>query len=275
MAITINGDGLIDIGGTTSTQGRVRLAEDADNGSNYVELTAPASVASNRVITFPDATTEVVGTDTTQTLTNKTLTAPLINGGTVSSATLTSPTLTSPTIGGTPVVNGSLIVSGTAITVSGTAPTISGIPSWAKRVVLLLSQVSTNGSSGVGVRLGTSSGIDSTNTYNYLNHILGATGVDRYSNASGAPYQGIFSVTAGTSYTSAGMFFNGQLTFSLLSTDLWVVSGTVSTGNVSGALYTYITTGSKVMGSALTQIQLTTFSGTDQFDAGTINIIYE
>ena len=31
MAITINGDGLIDIGGTTSTQGRVRLAEDADN----------------------------------------------------------------------------------------------------------------------------------------------------------------------------------------------------------------------------------------------------
>ena len=76
MAITINGDGLIDIGGTTSTQGRVRLAEDADNGSNYVEITAPASVAANRIITLPDATTTVVGTDTLQTLTNKTLTAP-------------------------------------------------------------------------------------------------------------------------------------------------------------------------------------------------------
>lgn len=270
MAITINGDGLIDIGGTTSTQGRVRLAEDADNGTNYVELTAPASVASNRVITFPDATTTVVGTDTTQTLTNKTLTSPTINGGTVSSATLTSPT-----ISGTPVVNGSLVVSGTSITLTNqTAPTISGIPSWAKRVVLLLSQVSTNGSSGIFVRLGTSGGIDSTTTYNNLNHILG-TGVDRFGTATGAPYTSIFSITAGTTYTSAGMFFNGQLTFSLVDTNLWVVSGVVSTGNVAGSMYTYLSTGSKLLSSALTQIQLSTNNGTDQFDAGTINILYE
>jgi hypothetical protein len=275
MAITINGDGLIDIGGTTSTQGRVRLAEDVDNGTNYVELTAPASVAANRTITFPDATTTVVGTDATQTLTNKTLTSPTINGGTVSSATVTSSTLTSPTIGGTPVVSGSLIVSGTPITVSGTAPTISGIPSWAKRVVLLLAQVSTNGANGLGVRLGTSSGIDSTTTYNNLNHILGASGVDRYGTATGAPYNSIFSISAGTSFTSAGMFFNGQLTFSLIDTNLWVVSGVVSTGNVAGSMYTFLSTGSKSLSSALTQIQLTTTTGVDQFDAGTINIIYE
>ena len=71
MPVTINGDGLIDVGGTSTTQGRVRLAEDTDNGTNYIELTAPASVGSNRTITFPDATTTVVGTDATQSFTNK------------------------------------------------------------------------------------------------------------------------------------------------------------------------------------------------------------
>lgn len=55
MAIDINGDGLIQLGGTSTTQGRVRLNEDTDNGTNYVELTAPASVTANRTVTFPDA----------------------------------------------------------------------------------------------------------------------------------------------------------------------------------------------------------------------------
>jgi hypothetical protein len=55
MAVEINGDGLITVDGTSTTQGRVRLKEDTDNGSNYVELTAAASVASNRTVTFPDA----------------------------------------------------------------------------------------------------------------------------------------------------------------------------------------------------------------------------
>lgn len=60
MAVDINGDGLIALGGTSSTQGRLRLAEDTDNGTNYIELTAPASVASNRTITFPDVTGTVL-----------------------------------------------------------------------------------------------------------------------------------------------------------------------------------------------------------------------
>lgn len=56
MAVVINGNGLITVDGTSTTQGRVRLAEDTDNGTNYIELTAPASVASNRTVTLPDNT---------------------------------------------------------------------------------------------------------------------------------------------------------------------------------------------------------------------------
>jgi hypothetical protein len=55
MAVDINGDGLIALGGTSTTQGRVRLAEDTDNGTNYIELTANAAVTTNRTVTFPDA----------------------------------------------------------------------------------------------------------------------------------------------------------------------------------------------------------------------------
>lgn len=267
MAITINGDGLIDIGGTTSSQGRVRLAEDADNGSNYVELTAPASVASNRVITFPDATTEVVGTDTTQTLTNKTLTSPTITGGTVSSATLTSPTLTSPTIDGTPVVNGSLIVLGTSQAASGTAVTFTGIPSWAKRVTLMLNQVSTNGNSPMYLRLGTASGIENT-AYANTSSVIGSTGVAGVGTVTTA-----FNLTVGTSYTFIASQYSGQLVFSLFGSDTWVMSGIFAAPHNP---YNYVASGSKPLSSgALTQLQITMANGTDVFDNGSFNIQYE
>jgi hypothetical protein len=47
------------------------------SGGGSVQLAAP-STASNRTATLPDATTTLVGTDTTQTLTNKTITSSTI-----------------------------------------------------------------------------------------------------------------------------------------------------------------------------------------------------
>jgi len=71
MATTIDGNGLVTVGGTSSTQGRVRLAEDTDNGTNYIELTAPASVASNRTVTFADADGTVITTADVATQSNQ------------------------------------------------------------------------------------------------------------------------------------------------------------------------------------------------------------
>lgn len=70
MAVDINGDGLIALGGTSTTQGRLRLAEDTDNGTNYIELTAPASVASNRTLTLPDNTGTIITTGSTGAVTS-------------------------------------------------------------------------------------------------------------------------------------------------------------------------------------------------------------
>jgi hypothetical protein len=67
MAVTISGSGTIDVGGTSTSQGTVRLYEDTDNGTNYVELVAPASVASNVTLTMPTTTgtvATVAGSDT-------------------------------------------------------------------------------------------------------------------------------------------------------------------------------------------------------------------
>ena len=61
MAVDIDGNGLIALGGTSTTQGRVRLAEDTDNGTNYVELTAPAALASNITLTMPGAQNATLG----------------------------------------------------------------------------------------------------------------------------------------------------------------------------------------------------------------------
>lgn len=255
MAITINGDGLIDIGGTTSTQGRVRLAEDADNGTNYVELTAPASVASNRVITFPDATTTVVGTDTTQTLTNKTLTSPTINGGTVSSATLTSPT-----ISGTPVVSGSLVVSDTAKSATGSAVEFTGIPPWVKRITVMFYSLSTTSTAAPRVQLGTASSYELTG-YSQGAAATSATPVW----AGGANTDGFYL----SGQVAIGTELSGMLVLTNIAGNVWVAS----LGGSNSISFALCGGGFKSLGGTLTRLQLISSAGT--FDSGTINIIYE
>jgi len=46
--------GTINISGTSSGPADLRLYEDTDNGTNYVALTAPSSLAANRTVNIPD-----------------------------------------------------------------------------------------------------------------------------------------------------------------------------------------------------------------------------
>lgn len=60
--------GVLAVSATSTTASTVRLYEDTDNGSNYVDLIAPTSVTSNRTITLPDASGAVVVTGGAQTV---------------------------------------------------------------------------------------------------------------------------------------------------------------------------------------------------------------
>jgi len=57
MAITLDGStNNIAIGANATGPSYLRLYEDTDNGTNYVDIIAPASVTSNRTLTLPDST---------------------------------------------------------------------------------------------------------------------------------------------------------------------------------------------------------------------------
>jgi hypothetical protein len=76
--------------------------------NDFETILAVTDPTADRTITFPDATTTVVGTDTTQTLSHKTLTTPIINGGEITE------------IGGTPRIHGIYLPSPHFITFEGT-----------------------------------------------------------------------------------------------------------------------------------------------------------
>jgi hypothetical protein len=147
---------------------------------------------------------------------------------------------------------------------SGTTVDFTGIPSWAKRITLMLSGVSTSGTSNWLVQLGTASGIEATG-YTSVGAYIGAT-------PSGNNYTTGF----GLFITSTNHVMQGTITLTQLSStaNTWTCFGGLA-GSGQGAGYIYNTSGSKSLSAPLDRVRLTTVNGTDTFDAGSINILYE
>ena len=190
--------------------------------------------------------------------TGATLPVPLAvaQGGTGS----TTLTLTSPVIAGTPSGVG-VLTSGTAVaSTSGTSIDFTGIPSWAKRITVMFNGVSTNGTSLIQIRLGNGS--------------IVVSGYD-------CSYSTIGSGSAGGAYATSGFILNfiaqaaqaytGVMYITNLSANIWTETATTtipSNGNCFSA-------GGISLGSTLDRVRITTVNGTDVFDAGSINILYE
>lgn len=144
---------------------------------------------------------------------------------------------------------------------SGTSIDFTSVPSWVKRITVMFRQVSTNGSSNKLIQVGagsvTTSGYDSSGSLIY-----------------GSNQCVITASTAGfiIRVDGSGELFSGQYVLTLLGSNIWVGSSVVAD---SSANRVWHSAGSISLGGTLDRVRITTVNGTDAFDAGSINILYE
>ena len=158
------------------------------------------------------------------------------------------------------------INSGTVVTLTTqTSVDVTGIPAGVKRITLIGSGISTNGTSNIMFQLGDSGGIESTG-------YLGAHGHFFNLNSS-APTVVRLTTGLGVASPAATSVIHFNALINNISGNNWVFN---VTGGYSAASSIVLCGGySKSLTDILTQIRLTTVNGTDLFDAGTINIFYE
>lgn len=172
------------------------------------------------------------------------------------------------------VFSGSVYISGVAAPVNpltlGTANTSvsggtvivhGGIPSWARRVTIMYSALSTNGTTPIIIQVSTSGTFKTTGYLGAAAVIEGATG-----------YTIGFGI--GNSNVSGTDSQHGSLTLNLLDpgTNTWIAGGTAAR---SDGVEAGLTSGAVSLAGALDSIRFTTTSGTDLFDAGATNISWE
>jgi hypothetical protein len=188
----------------------------------------------------------------------------VLSGDTSGSVTLAAPAVAGSTTQTLVNVTGTLapVVSGTAVSASGTSVDFTGIPSWAKRITVMFSGVSTSGTSNLLMQIGDSGGVEiagylsQANTFN----------TSPSSSASTAGY-------LLTNVVAAAGAQNGVVPLCNISGNTWVCSGSIAAAATANGVTLF--GGAKTLSDTLTQVRITTVNGTDTFDAGTINILYE
>jgi hypothetical protein len=125
----------------------------------------------------------------------------------------------------------------------------------------MLAGVSTSGTSTLLIQLG--AGSVTTSGY------LGASG-----GALNAATPGVTNGTTGFPIfaNAAGSILHGNMTITLIGSNLW--SSTHAVGRSDTAIF-LSGGGSVTLSGTLDRVRITTVNGTDAFDAGTINILYE
>ena len=158
------------------------------------------------------------------------------------------------------ILSTSVSASSTAVDFNGA----NGIPSWAKRVTLMFDQVGTTSTGVPTIRLGTTSGVENSSYSSIL------------SNTTASAIATKLSSTTGFEIIAAGLSTNriaGQYVLNNFEGNVWIITGSMQPGTtVVGQQFI---AGRKTLASTLTRLQVTTTGGTDTFNAGSINIMYE
>jgi hypothetical protein len=239
-----------------------------------VATNVPTSPAGGSVITsgtsVSTATCSFTGVISTTTLTASAVTGTiavgqLITGTGVTAGTVITALGTGTGGAGTYTVSASQTVSSTTITVVGLD--FLSIPSWVKRITVMFVGVSTSGTSNIMIQIGDSGGVETTgyacngtslatSTIGTANFTTGFVMGDTASFAAAATHSGWYTLTLQDSTSNA-----------------WAGFGMVA---AVGQVHNKIGAGSKAVSPGpLDRVRITTVNGTDTFDAGSINILYE
>jgi hypothetical protein len=144
---------------------------------------------------------------------------------------------------------------------SGTAILFTGIPSWVKRVTVMFKGVSLSSTSALLVQIGsgsvTSSGYASSSGY------TSGTGLNTIGSTAGYPI---------ATNADAASLVSGNLIISLFGGNTWIASGTFKLNSSSTSSWCG---GDVTLAGALDRVNITSLSGTDTFDNGSVNILYE
>lgn len=155
------------------------------------------------------------------------------------------------------------ITIGTEQAASGTAVDFTSIPAGTKRITITFEGISTNGTSNILVQIGDSGGIETTG-------YVSAFGRSAASPTGGTSTAG-FIMDGGNNTSNVS---NGLMTLVLSdpANNTWVASHAASLSSATGVT---VGGGSKSLSATLDRVRITAVNGTDTFDAGSFNILYE
>lgn len=188
----------------------------------------------------------------------------VLSGDTSGSITVSAPAVSGSNTQTLVATTGTLapIVSATAqASTSGTSIDFTSIPSWVKRITVMFQGVSTNGTSNYQIQIG--AGSVTTSGYAAVNVSTAGSGV-----ATTAYTSGFIIVVPG----AATNLNSGAVVLTNLTSNTWAVQGVVASTDTTRS---NICAGSISLGGTLDRVRITTVNGTDTFDAGSINILYE
>ena len=194
------------------------------------------------------------------------------NGSSALSGNLVAPStsgnvLTSNGTTWTSVAGAYPLTSGTAVaSTSGTSIDFTSIPSWVKRITVMFNAVSLSGNSTIRIQLGTGSTTYTTTGYVTFGVTFSTGGLGGGTDTGG--------FVIGQNHTAGGVTtYGGSCIITNITGNTWsymaVMGGSSTTngGQLGG--------GSVPLGATLTAVRITTVNGTDTFDAGSVNILYE
>lgn len=274
---------IISFNEASTANGRIeKFIENPDSTSGIV--TVPKTIASGETVTIPAGRVAVLP----NVVVNGTLDIQgdvfIPSGSTFgdldSQIALKAPLL-SPAFTGTPIaptqtaqdnstkvattayVDGKFIRGTAVASTTGTSIDFTWIPSWAKRITVIFDGVSTNGSSPIIIKLGSGT-IESSGYFSIGSAIQGSlVGAAAYTTGFGVSDS---MAAAYTKYGTANIVSLGNNTYCFSS--VMCETGGANPRTIQAG-------GSKALSGTLDRVRITTANGTDTFDAGQINIMYE